>query len=63
MAPLLRPNDSILATSIGITHVKLLSLLKTMVVLQRDSETLAGHQQEHERGHRRGIASQRGTLS
>ena len=63
LAHIMRDSDSILATSIGITHVKLLSLLKTMVVLQRDSETLAGHQQEHERGHRRGIASQRGTPS
>ena len=63
LAHIIRDGDSILATSIGITHVRLLSLLKTMVVLQRDSETLAGHQQEYERGHRRGIAPQRGTLS
>ena len=63
LAHIMRDGDSILATSIGVTHVELLCLLKTMAVLQRDSETLAGHQQEHERGHRRGIASQRGTLS
>ena len=48
LAHIMRDGDSILATSIGITHVRLLSLLKTMVVLQRDPETLAGHQQEYE---------------
>ena len=47
LAHIMRDGDSILATSIGITHVRLLSLLKTMVVLQRDPETLAGHQQEY----------------
>ena len=41
LAHIMRDGDSILATSIGITHVRLLSLLKTMVVLQRDPETLA----------------------
>ena len=51
LAHIMRDSDSILATSIGITHVRLLSLLRTMVVLQRDPETLAGHQQEYERGH------------
>ena len=56
LAHIMRDGDSILATSIGVTHVDLLCLLKTMAVLQRDSETLAGHQQEYERGHRRGIA-------
>ena len=48
LAHIMRDSDSILATSIGITHVRLLSLLKTMVVLQRDPETLANHQQERE---------------
>ena len=63
LAHITRDGDSILATSIGVTHVDLLGLLKTMVVLQRDPETLAGHQQEYERGHRRGIVPQRGTPS
>ena len=52
LAHIVRDGDSILATSIGITYVRLLSLLKTMVVLQRDPETLAGHQQEHEQTYR-----------
>ena len=52
VAHIMRDGDSILATSIGITHVRLLSLLKTMVVLQRDPETLAGHQQEYEQTYR-----------
>ncbi len=63
LAHIVRDSDSILATSIGITHVKLLSLLKTMVVLQRDPETLAGHQQEYERGHRSRRSPQRSTPS
>ena len=63
LAHIMRDGDSILATSIGITHVKLLSLLKTMVVLQRDPETLAGHQQEYERGHRSRRSPQRSTPS
>ena len=63
LAHITRDGDSILATSIGVTHVDFLGLLKTMVVLQRDPETLAGHQQEYEWGHRRGIVPQRGTLS
>ena len=52
LAHIKRDRDSILATSIGITHVRLLSLLKTMVVLQRDPETLAAHQQEYEQFYR-----------
>ena len=52
LAHIMRDSDSILATSTGITHVRLLSLLKTMVVLQRDPETLANHQQEHEQTYR-----------
>ena len=63
LAHITRDGDSILATSIVVTHVDLLGLLKTMVVLQRDPETLAGHQQEYEWGHRRGMVPQRGTLS
>ena len=63
LAHIMRCGDSILATSIGITHVRLLSLLRTMVVLQRDPETLAGHQQEYERGHTKGTVPQRGTPS
>ena len=63
LAHIMRGGDSILATSIGITHVRLLSLLRTMVVLQRDPETLAGHQQEYERGHTKGTVPQRGTPS
>ena len=63
LAHIMRDSASILATSIGITHVRLLSLLKTMVVLQRDPETLAGHQREYEWGHGRGIVPQRGTPS
>ena len=63
LAHIMRDGDSILATSIGITHVRLLSLLKTMVVLQRDPETLAGHQQEHEQTYRYRTNPQRGTLS
>ena len=63
LAHIMRGGDSILATSIGVTHVRLLSLLKTMVVLQRDPETLAGHQQEYERGHTKGTVPQRGTPS
>ena len=65
LAHITRDGDSILATSIGVTHVELLGLLKTMVmvVLQRDPETLAGHQREYEWGHRRGIVPQRGTPS
>ncbi len=39
---------SILATSLGISHIELLTLLKTMVVLQRDSEALGDHQQQYE---------------
>ena len=39
---------SILATSLGISHIELLTLLKTMVVLQRDSEALGEHQQQYE---------------
>ena len=52
LAHIMRDGDSILATSIGITHVRLLSLLKTMVVLQRDPETLAGHRKEYEQTYR-----------
>ena len=52
LAHIMRDSDSILATSTGITHVRLLSLLKTMVVLQRDPETLSNHQQEYERFYR-----------
>ena len=65
LAHITRDGDSILATSIGVTHVELLGLLKTMVmvVLQRDPETLAGHQREYEWGHGRGIVPQRGTPS
>ena len=63
LAHIMRGGDSILATSIGVTHVRLLSLLRTMVVLQRDPETLAGHQQEYERGHTKGTVPQRGTPS
>ena len=63
LAHIMRDGDSILATSIGITHVKLLSLLKTMVVLQRDPETLAGHQQEREQTYRYRTSPQRGTPS
>ena len=63
LAHIMRCGDSILATSIGITHVRLLSLLRTMVVFQRDPETLAGHQQEYERGHTKGTVPQRGTPS
>ena len=63
LAHIMRDGDSILATSIGITHVRLLSLLKTMVVLQRDPETLAGHQQEREQTYRYRTSPQRGTPS
>ena len=63
LAHIMRDGDSILATSIGITHVRLLSLLKTMVVLQRDPETLANHQQEREQIYRYSTSPQRGTLS
>ena len=63
LAHIMRDGDSILATSIGITHVRLLSLLKTMVVLQRDSETLAGHQQEYEQFYKYRTSPQRGTPS
>ena len=61
LAHIMRDGDSILATSIGITHVRLLSLLKTMVVLQRDPETLANHQQEYEQFYRCRTSPQRGT--
>ena len=61
VAHIMRDGDSILATSIGITHVRLLSLLKTMVVLQRDPETLAGHQQEYEQFYKYRTSPQRGT--
>ena len=63
LAHIKRDRDSILATSIGITHVRLLSLLKTMVVLQRDPETLAGHQQEYEQFYRCRTSLQRSTPS
>ena len=63
LAHIMRDSDSILATSIGITHVRLLSLLKTMVVLQRDPETLANHQQEREQTYRYRTSPQRGTPS
>ena len=63
LAHIMRDSDSILATSIGITHVRLRRLLKTMVVLQRDPETLAGHQQEHEQTYRYRTSPQRGTPS
>ena len=63
LAHIMRDGDSILATSIGITHVRLLSLLKTMVVLQRDPETLAGHQQEYEQFYKYRTSPQRGTPS
>ena len=63
LAHIMRDGDSILATSIGITHVRLLSLLKTMVVLQRDPETLAGHRQEYEQLYRYRTSPQRGTPS
>ena len=63
LAHIMRDGDSILATSIGITHVRLLSLLKTMVVLQRDPETLANHQQEREQTYRYRTSPQRGTPS
>ncbi len=38
----------VLAVSIGITHVGLLTLLKTMVALQQDQGALAEHQQGYE---------------
>ena len=63
LAHIMRDGDSILATSIGITHVRLLSLLKTMVVLQRDPETLAGHQQEYAQFYRCRTSLQRSTPS
>ena len=63
LAHIMRDSDSILATSIGITHIRLLSLLKTMVVLQRDPETLAGHQQEYEQFYRCRTSLQRSTPS
>ena len=63
LAHIMRDSDSILATSIGITHVRLLSLLKTMVVLHRDPETLAGHQQEYEQFYKYRTSPQRGTPS
>ena len=63
LAHIMRDGDSILATSIGITHVRLLSLLKTMVVLQRDPETLAGHQQEYEQFYRCRTSLRRSTPS
>ena len=63
LAHIMRDSDSILATSIGITHVRLLSLLKTMVVLQRDPETLANHQQEREQTYRYRTSLRRSTPS
>ena len=63
LAHIMRDGDSILATSIGITHVRLLSLLKTMVVLQRDPETLANHQQEREQTYRYRTSLRRSTPS
>ena len=63
LAHIMRDSDSILATSIGITHVRLLSLLKTMVVLQRDPETLANHQQEREQAYRYRTSLRRSTPS
>lgn len=39
---------SILATSVGITHVELLNTLKMMAVLQRDPGALDKHQREYE---------------
>ena len=63
LAHIMRDSDSTLATSIGITHVRLLSLLKTMVVLQRDPETLANHQQEHEQTYRYRTSLRRSTPS
>ncbi len=48
LARMMPEGHSILATSVGITHVELLSALKTMAVLQRDPGALDKHQREYE---------------
>ena len=47
LAHLAPEGHTILATSIGISHVKMLGLLKTMVTLQNDPETLKEHRQAY----------------
>ena len=43
------PKDqSILATSVGVSHIELPSALKTMIVLREDSEALRCHQKQYE---------------
>ena len=37
-----------LATSVGLTHIQLLTLLKTMTALQRDPGTLDDHQRAYD---------------
>ena len=41
-------HHSIRAASVGITHIELLTLLKTMTVLQHDPDVLAEHQQDND---------------
>ena len=47
LAHLAPEGHTILATSIGISHVKMLGLLKTIVALQNDPEALKEHQQAY----------------
>ncbi len=43
---------SVLATSVGITHIELLALLKTMTALRGDPEALAEHEEGYEEARR-----------
>ena len=60
LAHLAPEGHAILATSIGISHVNMLGLLKTMVTLQNDPEALKEHRQAY-RDARRDGASHEGS--
>ena len=48
LANVIIDGQRMLAASLGLTHVQMLVLLKSMVVLQGSQETVAGHQREYE---------------
>ena len=48
LANVIFDGQRMLAASVGLTHVQMLVLLKSMVILQGRQETVAGHQREYE---------------
>ena len=48
LARLVLADHPVLAASIGVSHIQLLEILKTMVVLQQDADTLAEHRRDYE---------------